>query len=161
MAEKGQGNWDWAFVIPATVIWLAGLIITAADFLIRRKRALHFDGFTLAGLIAAIAGVSLRLWCRRTMGREFSYRLRIIEGHRLARRGPYRFVRHPAYTGDLMVHIGLPLIFHSFPGCAVMVLLILPFLRRIEVEEAMLIEEFSDEYRDYRRTTKRFIPFIY
>jgi protein-S-isoprenylcysteine O-methyltransferase Ste14 len=86
----------------------------------------------------------------------------IAAGHRLIDTGPYRFVRHPSYTGALMAFFGLALCLANWASLAVMLIpVFLVFLRRMHVEEDALLQAFGNQYRDYMRRTKRLIPAVY
>lgn len=152
---------DWYFVIPATVIWLAAIGVTAWDFSVTRGAVFRLGILNLVGACLLLAGLALRLAARRALARHFSYALRTLDNHRLITHGPYQYVRHPAYTGDLLFQFGVTLLFSSLYGLAIMVLLVPCFIYRATVEENMLIAKFGDEYREYMRNTRRFIPGLY
>ncbi len=152
---------DWYFIIPATLIWLAALIVTAWDFLKRQKAAYRFGALNLIGLILMVTGVGIRRLSRKALAKQFSYALRILDKHELVTHGIYKYVRHPAYTGDLMFHFGVPLFFSSWYGFSVMLLLIPCMLYRIRIEEDMLIDRFGNQYRNYKRTSKKLVPYLY
>ena len=85
-----------------------------------------------------------------------------MAGHRLIDTGPYRFVRHPSYTGALMAFLGLAPCLANWASLAVMLVpVLLVFLRRMHVEEDALLQAFGNQYRDYMRRTKRLIPAVY
>ena len=75
--------------------------------------------------------------------------------------GIYRKVRHPLYTGTIMLLLGMPLIFSSWYGFAVMLLVVPLFVKRIRREEGLLIEEFGAEYEAYIERSHKLIPFVY
>ena len=86
----------------------------------------------------------------------------IAAGHRLIDTGPYRFVRHPSYTGALMAFLGLALCLVNWASPAVMLIpVLLVFLRRMHVEEDALLRALGNQYRDYMQRTKRLIPAVY
>ena len=86
----------------------------------------------------------------------------IAAGHRLIDTGPYRFVRHPSYTGALMAFLGLALCLANWVSLAVMLIpVLLVFLRRMHVEEDALLQALGNQYRDYMQRTKRLIPAVY
>ena len=86
----------------------------------------------------------------------------IAAGHRLIDTGPYRFVRHPSYTGALMAFLGLALCLANWVSLAVMLIpVLLVFLRRMHVEEDALLRALGNQYRDYMQRTKRLIPAVY
>jgi len=86
----------------------------------------------------------------------------IKDDHRLVQNGLYRYLRHPAYAGALLAHLGLGLSFSNWIslGCSV-----LPFIfaasYRIRVEERALVEAFGEAYVNYSRRTRRLIPRVY
>lgn len=150
---------DWAFIAPATVVWVAGLAATAQDFRQAwRRRAFRFGPLNLLGLALIVAGLGLRLAARRSLRERFSYGLRLRDDHILVTSGIYRRVRHPAYTGDMLFHFGVALFFSSLRGLLIMLGLIPCFLYRIAVEERMLISRFGGSYREYRQHTSRLLP---
>jgi len=113
----------------------------------------------LAGLGAAVFGFLLRAIAQINLGRE--WRLSADAGEELVVRGLYRFVRHPAYLGTLLVGLGVVVAMESAAGLGVLVLGLLPALAfRISVEEAALFERFGEAYARYARQTKRFVPMI-
>ena len=76
-------------------------------------------------------------------------------------KGPYKYVRHPSYTGAFMIFIGLGLALQS--GAAVLTLIVLFIIAygfRIYVEEKALISELGEPYIDYKKRTKRLIPYV-
>ena len=81
--------------------------------------------------------------------------------HALLTTGPYRLVRHPSYAGALVGAFGWALLFRSAPAFGLIALLFPFFVPVIAAEEATLVDEFGDAYRDYRRRTWRLIPFVY
>jgi protein-S-isoprenylcysteine O-methyltransferase len=86
----------------------------------------------------------------------------IAADHRLIDTGPYRFVRHPSYTGALMAFLGLALCLANWASRVVMVVpVFLVFLRRMQVEEGALLQALGDQYREYMNRTKRLIPAVY
>jgi protein-S-isoprenylcysteine O-methyltransferase Ste14 len=81
--------------------------------------------------------------------------------NKLVTKGIYKYVRHPLYTGTILVTVGC---FLYLPTLSVMVFLVLTFIY-IEIgsrlEEQKLIEEFGNDYIEYCKTVKRYFPFIY
>jgi protein-S-isoprenylcysteine O-methyltransferase Ste14 len=152
---------DWLFILPASFVWICALVVTARDFVRARQSGYRFGLVNLVGLISMLTGVTLRVWARKTLGKEFSLGLRTLGQHRLVKHGIYRHVRHPAYAGNFLFWFGVPLFFSSWRGFLVMLLLIPCFLYRIRIEEHMLIDKFGNEYLDYMRTSRRLIPYLF
>lgn len=116
----------------------------------------------VVGAAVALFGVGLRSWAVWTLGRFFRREVTVEAGQRVVRSGPYRWIRHPAYTGNLLTFAGIGLALGSWVSAAV--LLAVSFaghLPRIHVEEAELERSFGVEYRDYERTTARLIPGVW
>jgi len=88
--------------------------------------------------------------------------VQVQTGHRLVRAGPYSFLRHPGYTGFVLMAVGFAVGFSSVVGLTAIPLLLLPgLIYRMNVEEKLLIEQFGDGYREYARVTKRLVPGVW
>jgi len=96
------------------------------------------------------------------LGRFFSTKVRIVSDHRIVMEGPYRFLRHPSYTGMLMILLGLGLASRTWLGTIIILALFsLVIGYRINVEENALRSEFGQEYLEYAKKTKRLFPFLF
>jgi protein-S-isoprenylcysteine O-methyltransferase Ste14 len=71
------------------------------------------------GIVFMAVGIAVRQWAIATLGRFFSTHLRVVEGHRIVDVGLYRYVRHPSYTGALIIMLGVGLAGGSWEGLAV------------------------------------------
>jgi protein-S-isoprenylcysteine O-methyltransferase Ste14 len=112
-----------------------------------------------AGLIIMVAGFLFRDWALWWLGRFFSRFVQIESGHQLITDGPYRFLRHPAYTGMLMIFSGFLLGCGTWLGAlSGLVLIGFAVLYRIKIEEKVLAEKFGDAYRAYMKRTWRLFP---
>ena len=112
------------------------------------------------GLLVFVGGVSFRLIAIRTLGRFYSHRVRITAEHAIVTTGPYRFVRHPAYTGMFVAHLGFVLFFFNWFGLAALLGLLLPsIIVRIKIEEKELMS--VEGYSEYSSGVKRLIPVIW
>ncbi len=152
---------DWYFIIPATLVWISALSVTAWDFVQVQQATFRFGFINLLGLTWMLAGIFIRRWAKRDLGKYFSSGLRILNNHQLVTYGIYKRVRHPAYLGNFLFWFGVPLLFSSLYGFLVMFLLVPCFLYRIKVEEKMLIERFGSEYLEYMKRSRRLIPYVY
>jgi protein-S-isoprenylcysteine O-methyltransferase Ste14 len=114
---------------------------------------------TAIGLTAVVLGVALRTWAILALGRFFKFVVVIQDGHHVVDSGPYRFVRHPSYSGGLLALIGVGLALGSWLSTLAAVgVPLLAILIRIAVEEARLARDLGDDYRSYARRTKRLVP---
>jgi protein-S-isoprenylcysteine O-methyltransferase Ste14 len=111
-----------------------------------------------AGVAVTSLGVAISVWARVILGSNWSARVTLKEGHRLIRSGPYRFVRHPIYTGMLLGAIGRAITVGEWRGVLAVVLIIAAHSRKAMREEKMLASEFGEEYATYRRSTGFLFP---
>lgn len=119
-------------------------------------------GMELAGLVIILLGLAIRIWTRLTIGGMYSGYLRVKVGHVLVTDGPYRLVRHPGYTGFVIMALGLSVGYSSLIGLIAILVLLLPGLAyRMKVEERLLILQFGEDYRAYALKTKRLMPFVW
>jgi len=106
----------------------------------------------LASLIFVTAAV-------RALGKQWSLQARVLEHHELIRRGPYRIVRHPIYTGMFGMLIASTLAHGHWLGLVIASLVYyLGTVMRIRSEEKLLREQFGSEYEEYAREVPAFIP---
>ena len=109
-----------------------------------------------------VAGLVIRWTAILTLGSLFNTRVAIHQDHRLIRTGLFRLVRHPSYSGLLLVFLGLGL---SFGNWLSVVVIVIPFLAallyRIQVEESSLIEALGQDYIEYCKATKHLLPGIF
>jgi len=114
------------------------------------------------GLLLMLVGIAVRQWAIAVLGQFFSPRVRVLEEHRVVESGPYRWVRHPSYTGAILTMAGAGLAGGSWEGLATMLLLAgLAFGWRIRVEERFLVDQLGPAYAAYRARTKRLLPFLF
>jgi protein-S-isoprenylcysteine O-methyltransferase Ste14 len=113
------------------------------------------------GVMVLAAGSVLRIVPVFILGDRFSGLVAIQPGHTLVTNGIYSVIRHPSYLGLLLVSLGWVLAFRSGAGLLLTACLIPPLLARIRAEEALLLQQFGDEYQAYRSRTSRLIPGIY
>lgn len=120
------------------------------------------DWMKYIGFGFVLLGTGLFLWARRTLKKNYSGHLSTRSEQVLVQGGPYRLLRHPAYSGYLFMALGLSLGYSSLAGLLSVFAILLPgMVYRIKTEEKLLIEHFGDSYRLYMCTTKRLIPGIW
>jgi protein-S-isoprenylcysteine O-methyltransferase len=113
----------------------------------------------VVGVVLAWLGLVLRVWAIHTLGRYFRRSVTIEQEHALVTTGPYRVLRHPSYTGTLLIGFGLGVAtgnvaslvgFFAIPLAGILV--------RVTVEERALTQALDDEYVGYRARTSRLVP---
>lgn len=115
----------------------------------------------IIGIIMFIIGLIISINAQATITKNYSWTLQIREGHTLVTNGLYTYVRHPVYLGTFIRVIAIPIYASSLLGF-LLGLLAIPILNyRIGLEERMLVEEFGEEYKQYKEHTWKLFPFIY
>ncbi|MCB1056871.1 MAG: isoprenylcysteine carboxylmethyltransferase family protein [Acidobacteria bacterium] len=114
-----------------------------------------FEGL---GLVLAVAGAFLACWARFILGRNWSSVVQIKDDHELIEHGPYRYVRHPIYTGLLLVFLGHAVLVGELRGLLAVAIILASFWRKLRQEERWLTEHFGEPYRDYVKRTRALVP---
>jgi len=120
------------------------------------------EPFFYVGIFLMMTGILFRQYSIWVLGRFFSTRVRIVSDHRIVKEGPYKYLRHPSYTGMLMILLGLGLASRTWLGTIIILALFsLVIGYRINVEEKTLRVEFGQEYVEYAKKTKRLVPILF
>ncbi|MDQ5825405.1 MAG: isoprenylcysteine carboxylmethyltransferase family protein [Chloroflexota bacterium] len=117
------------------------------------------DWVRWGGLGVMFLGLALRVFSILWLGPMFTRFVQILPGHRLVTSGPYRFVRHPSYSGLLLFFTGLGIALGD--GLSVAIMAVVPalgVLYRIRVEEEALLGAFGQEYRAYMGRVRGLVP---
>lgn len=123
---------------------------------------IKFSIWNVIGAVLLIGGTVLRLYAIRTLGRYFTATVQIKEQHKIITAGPYKFLRHPSYTGAFIAMLGCALLLQSIAGLLVFgIAMLYVYCLRIETEEKTLIQNFGDEYLKYSRHTWKMFPLIW
>ncbi|OAI07923.1 methyltransferase family protein [Methylomonas methanica] len=108
------------------------------------------------------SGLYLRYAAVIQLGRFFTTDVAIQPEHRLIKEGPYRWLRHPAYTGLLIALFAAGLAMGDFIALAMLLVpTVWAFTLRIDIEERMLLAEFGSVYADFCKSTWRLLPWVY
>ena len=119
-------------------------------------------GVNIVAVVLFATGLILRWWAIVMLGRFFTVDVTIERDHELVERGPFRFVRHPSYTGVLLAFLGWALTLRNWVAVAVVLVpIFVAFVRRMNVEEEALRGALGERYEAYMRRTKRLIPGVY
>ena len=114
----------------------------------------------LAADAIALAGLAVMLWARVVLGRNWSADVVVKEGHELVTGGPYRWVRHPIYTGLLAGFLGTAIAMGQWRAVLALVIVFVALWRKLRLEERWMAEQFGDAYARYRREVAALIPFL-
>jgi protein-S-isoprenylcysteine O-methyltransferase Ste14 len=126
----------WSRRLPAD--FLGGTIVTPGA------------GLYLTGAAIVAVGLAFAIWARHYLGRNWSGVVTVKQDHELIRGGPYRFVRHPIYTGLLAAFVGSAVARAEWRGVVAIVIAWFALWRKLQLEERWMIEQFGDAYRRFR-----------
>jgi protein-S-isoprenylcysteine O-methyltransferase Ste14 len=143
-----------ALLVAASLLlewWQPGLLV-------RPMATPPHELLSTAGLCLLYLGFLVTFWARTTLGGNWSGRITIKENHELVNRGPYRFVRHPIYTGVLLALLGTALVFADLLWGLIFAALVWGFAIKARIEESYMREQFGSRYEEYRRHTGFLLP---
>jgi protein-S-isoprenylcysteine O-methyltransferase Ste14 len=131
---------------------------SAKQFAIPWDRTLLFG----IGIFLILAGEAFRGYAIWVLGKFFTSVISIQAGQTVIEKGPYRYIRHPSYTGAMLSFLGFGLALTNWLSLGLVILgTIIGYAYRVHVEEQALVEGLGKPYRDYMQHTKRFIPFVF
>lgn len=135
-----------------------GIFIAKSTFLpFYKSEIIQFTGLSFL-----VLGVVLRLMVVNNLGKYFTVDVTIKKDHQLKTDGFYKYVRHPSYAFSMLTFLGLAIVLNNYIAAIIVFIpVFLMFLKRIDIEEQALTEEFGADYIRYRTKTKKLIPFIY
>jgi protein-S-isoprenylcysteine O-methyltransferase Ste14 len=140
-----------AYFIAFFIAWVPSLMIAS-----NRVQVFFF------GVALMIAGSILRRHCFRMLGTSFTGEVRARPDQVVVNRGAYSILRHPSYTAAILLNTGIGLALGSWASFLVLLVTsLVVYTYRMRVEERALVTEIGDPYREFMRTRKRIIPYIY
>lgn len=162
-ANTATSHWDRGSLRRLWLVTLASVIGAFACTRLLPWAALPGrDALLALGLSLFVLGMLLRWYAIIYLGRLFTVDVAIAADHRLIDSGPYRFVRHPSYTGLLLNYIGLGIGLANWVALLVIsVPTAIALLGRMRIEESALTASLGQTYRRYAERTARLVPFLY
>lgn len=161
-ASKGTVEWGSLVVVIAGFGGGIGGAIIIATHLTWAAIPVGPLVFFVIGSVLMALGIAFRAWSVIVLGRNFTVYVQVRDEQPVVDTGPYRLLRHPSYTGLLMVCLGIGLALSNW--LALIVILVLPtvaILVRIRVEERALLAGIGEPYRRFMATRKRLIPWVW
>jgi protein-S-isoprenylcysteine O-methyltransferase Ste14 len=128
--------------------------------LIRENFVPHNNLVGSIGLAISFSGAAIACWSRYLLGRNWSATVQLKKEHELITKGPYQFLRHPIYTGILLLFTGNAIIVGDYRGIIAVLIVFASFWRKLKLEEKWLGEHFGSSYYEYTKKTKAIVPFI-
>jgi protein-S-isoprenylcysteine O-methyltransferase Ste14 len=151
----------------STVIYRVPLVV--GGFLLWVRGTSHFLSLALtpcahftqaAGVVLCVLGVIVAIWSRRILAGNWSSEVTFKEGHELIQTGPYRFARHPIYSGILLICLGTVVAQGQLHRWIGFVLMFAGFWIKLRQEESLMERHFPNAYSSYRNRVKALVPFI-
>ena len=112
------------------------------------------------GVVIVALGLLFAIWARNVLGRNWSGIVTLKQDHELIRSGPYRYVRHPIYTGLLIAFAGSAIARGEWRGLLALAIAFAALWRKLRLEEQWMVETFGDAYLRYRAEVRALIPFV-
>jgi protein-S-isoprenylcysteine O-methyltransferase Ste14 len=120
------------------------------------RTELFFVGIALIWI-----GVGFRYYSMRVLGKYFTFNVAVHAGQTVVEAGPYRYIRHPSYTGALITVVGFGLALGNWAGLIALVGCVgIGYAYRIRVEESALVAALGEPYKEYMARTRRLVPFV-
>jgi protein-S-isoprenylcysteine O-methyltransferase Ste14 len=144
---------------------LLGIVLLSTPWFDNTILAARFLPVSITGFWAGAALVAIGLLfavtARVYLGGNWSGTVTLKQDHTLTRGGPYRFVRHPIYTGLLLAVLGNAIAMGQWRGLLALALFLVAFLHKVSVEERFLLEQFGDDYVHYRQEVAALLPLLF
>jgi protein-S-isoprenylcysteine O-methyltransferase Ste14 len=154
--------WGWAgLTVVAGLFLLLGYTVTLPSFV--ASVTLWPQGLFVNIItdIIVLLGVFIALWGRVTLGRNWNMYPSLQEHHKLIETGPYAYVRHPMYTGLVLMLLGTVIWYGTLAGFIFFAACVLGTWLKWSREETILIRHFGQSYLDYKRRVNAIIPFVW
>jgi protein-S-isoprenylcysteine O-methyltransferase Ste14 len=146
------------------VLWWSGIAMDFSLSLLLPQAAISWKRTSLffVGICFMLLGIALRWYSAGTLGKYFTFDVAIQTGQTLVEVGPYRYIRHPSYSGALLTLFGFGLALGNWLGLAANLSCMgFAYAYRISVEEAALASALGESYKQYMRRTWRLVPFLF
>lgn len=120
----------------------------------------HTNMVGTIGLSISLIGAIIACTSRYTLGKNWSLSVQRKENHQLMQDGIYKFVRHPIYTGLLLLFIGNAIIVGDYRAIIAVLIVFVSLWLKLKKEEKLLTEIFGTGYSEYKKKTKALIPYV-
>ena len=163
-AKPAAERQSWLGIMAHRVPLLAGcalLVLTNPLPFLNKDLVPHHGLAQGVAVAACVLGLFIGLWSRWMLGGNWSSAVTFKQGHELIKTGPYRFVRHPIYTGILLMCLGTSIEIGQLRCGLGLAIIFASFWIKLRQEEALMVRHFPDEYPGYRRRVKALVPFVF
>lgn len=151
-------NTIWLIIIVSGIGQIASLV-EWAYFPTNNK---FNNSWILIGGFLLVAGTLFRLYAIKVLGKYFSATVQIKDEHKIITAGPYKFLRHPSYTGAYFAMLGSAILMHSIIGILIFGIgMLVVYHLRIKTEEQTLTNQFGILYKLYASRTYKMFPLVW
>ena len=154
---KSEESW-WSRAVHLTLVSAAQLLLLLPVPGLRERFLPNSNWLVVVGVQLEIAFLGLAVWARRLLGSNWSGAIAVKVDQQLIRSGPYRFVRHPIYSGVLGAYASIALISGEMHALLGLILVCGAYWRKIQLEEKTLANVFGSAYENYRTDVRAVIP---
>ncbi|UQD50993.1 isoprenylcysteine carboxylmethyltransferase family protein [Bacillus methanolicus] len=113
------------------------------------------------GLIIVFVGLMFSIWAKLVLGKNWSGAIQKVEKQELVKSGPYKYIRHPIYTGIIVGLIGSLIINRNFSSLFAVIIVTVLYIVKVNKEQKFLIKEFGEQYTEYIKKSWALFPLIY
>lgn len=117
-------------------------------------------GVSLLAMALSLTGLCTCVWARAVLGRNWSSRVVVKVEHELVHAGPYRYVRHPIYTGMILMFSANVILGGRVGAILALFLFVYGFVLKLRREECTMTKQFPSAYPEYVKRTKLLVPFV-
>ena len=144
------------------VMFFAGILLLPISRIVAPRAVIGGAALFWAGVLLGWFGALLRWWSFASLGRYFTVVVMTSADQPIMERGPYRLLRHPSYSGLLLVFAGTAIMAGNWVGVASTVVVVLAALiYRLRIEEKALTAALGDRYRQFAARRARLIPYVW
>lgn len=158
ISRSGDKGSIWLLTISITMGYWLSFILAGT----KMGRIYNWNTLFLIGSSLTLTGLIIRVASILELKHHFTYTVTKVKNHELIETGLYKIIRHPGYLGQLIIFLGISTCLSNWLSILLMIIpVLLGYLNRINVEEKFMAEQLGQKYIDYRKRTKRLIPFVY
>lgn len=147
-----------------SLLWVIGIILNIflSFRLPQAKIPENKHSVFFVGICLMLFGIMFRWYSASLLGKYFTFDVATHSNQTVIEKGPYRYIRHPSYSGALLSLVGFGLALGNWAGLAAgLICLGIAYAYRIPVEEQALASALGEPYRQYLKRTWRLVPFVY
>ncbi|HFK5528790.1 TPA: isoprenylcysteine carboxylmethyltransferase family protein [Elizabethkingia anophelis] len=120
----------------------------------------HTNLVGIIGLSISVIGAIIACVSRYILGKNWSLSVQRKEDHQLIQNGIYKLIRHPIYTGLLLLFTGNAIIVGDYRAIIAVLIVFVSLWLKLKKEEKILTETFGTKYTEYIKQTKALIPYL-